>query len=624
MGSISNLRFEHYRDSDVLGRHDRSPRLSWTFINASSGFRQVQYELEICEDEYHSTPSTYKIDSDSTVPVPWPHPPLRSRQRVSVRARAWGEDDAIVTVTPWSESVSYEAGLLERDDWTSQRITAPWAPGTSAAGPEQLYRKVFQAQEGRNIARARLYITAQGVYEAEINGRRVGDHFMAPGWTTYSARLQYQTYDVSALLRAGEHNCLAVRVAEGWFSGRIGFEGGRRNIWGPHTALLAQLEMIFEDGTVEAVGTDMSWIVTRGPIRLAEIYDGEKYDARLEVPGWAEATNHDHETWEPVLALDTLPLSVALEAGCSEPVRRVDVVKPIARLCSPSGKTILDFGQNLVGYNIAGQRGHKITLRHAEVLEGGELGTRPLRECQATDEYILRGPTETDTTESYEPRFTFHGFRYAQIDGWLPQEQSDPDSLLSSIEAVVCHTDMEPVGTFSSSHELLNKLYCNVTWSLRGNFLSVPTDCPQRDERLGWSGDLAVFAPTATLLYDCFDMLKNWLVDVEHDQTALSGVPAFVTPDSMLTDPAWCRKIPCAVWNDVTVLAPWALYEETGDVSVLAEQYRSMKAYLSVVPREKDSYLWDSSIFQLAVSFLYIVPDNPLTYAIDFFLWSRC
>ncbi|KAH6671008.1 bacterial alpha-L-rhamnosidase domain protein [Halenospora varia] len=597
MASITDLKFEHYHSRNVLGVHETKPRLSWKFQNASNDFQQEGYEIELFEQNINSCTvllSAIKVVSPQSILVPWPHQPLKSRQKILIRVRAWDKNGQI---TQWSEPAHLETGLLNRTDWRCDRIVAPWSPGTAGPGPEQLYRKEFRVTS--EATQARLYITAQGLYEAELNGRRVGDYFLAPGWTSYDGRLQYQTYDVTSML--SDNSCLGVRVAEGWFSGRIGFEGGHRNVWGLHTALIAQLEITYENGHVETIASDNSWRVTRGPIQLAEIYDGEKYDATREVPFWSTpmpTDTHVNSTWEPVLVLPPLLASVKLTAGFAEPVRRIETIKPIQIISTPPGKTIIDFGQNLVGYvrlvNIRGPRGHKIILHHAEVLENEELGTRPLRVCKARDEYILKG---TEQSEQYEPRFTFHGFRYAQIDGWI----GDLDILESSLEAVVCHTDMKDVGGFSCSHTLLNKLYQNIVWGMRGNFLSVPTDCPQRDERLGWSGDLALFAPTATLIYDCFSMLKNWLVDVEHDQTVLGGVPAMVTPNATLPDPVWCRRIPCAIWHDVTILAPWALYEESGDETILAQQYSSMLKWMEKLPRNKTgaTHLWDTSIFQL-------------------------
>ncbi|CAI7676423.1 unnamed protein product [Penicillium pancosmium] len=494
----------------------------------------------------------------------------------------------------------------EKQDWCCDRITAPWGPSTSGPDAEWIFRKEFEV---KNFICANLVITAQGVYEAEINTQVVGDHFMAPGWTSYDRRLQYQKYDVTTQLLDGR-NCIGIRVAEGWFCGRIGFEGGHRNIWGPHPALMAQLEIHHADNNIEIIPTDHTWVVQRGPIRLAEIYDGEKYDATQELPYWSTivpegATDNSH-SWEPVCCMSPLPTTIKLTSGFGEPVRRIEIIKPVQKLLSPTGKSIIDFGQNLVGYvrlrHIKGSRGSKIVLSHAEVLENGEICTSPLRQCDAVDEYILKGD---QVGEKYEPRFTFHGFRYAQVDGW-----TSGSNLIESVEAVVCHTDMKEIGSFSCSDKLLNQLYHNIRWGMKGNFLSVPTDCPQRDERLGWSGDLALFVPTAVLLFDCYEFLRNWLVDVWYDQQGLDGVPAMVTPNATLPDPVWCRRTPCAIWHDVTILAPWALYEETGKVEILEQQYESMKTWMQKLPRNREgcTHLWDVGIFQLGD---WLDPDAP-------------
>ncbi|KAM0230272.1 hypothetical protein ACHAP5_011414 [Fusarium lateritium] len=397
-------------------------------------------------------------------------------------------------------------------------VAAPWATESIQAGPEDLFRRQFIL--GNTPIRARLYITAQRVYEAEINGQRVGDYFLAPGWTSYDGRLQYQTYDVISHLVEGP-NCIGVRVAEGWFCGRIDFAGGHRNIWGPHTALLAQLEVTYADGQSFRIDSDGSWKVVQGPTLLAEIYDGEKYDMTKEVLNWSSVFDQDcSNNWTDVQTLAFLPNATHLVPGFAEPVRRIEAIRSVKQFTTPNGKMVLDFGQNLVGYlhlsGIKGHNGHKITFQHAEVMENGELGIRPLRICQAKDEITLK---DSSVELAWEPRFTFHGFRYAQIDNW--PGPFDP----SCVEAVVCHTDMEPAGHFSCSEPLLNQLYKNIVWGMRGNFLSVPTDCPQRDERLGWTGDLSLFGPTASLIYNCSGILKNWLIDVARDQDVLGGVP---------------------------------------------------------------------------------------------------
>ncbi|KAG7041707.1 glycosyltransferase family 28 domain-containing protein [Colletotrichum scovillei] len=581
----------------TLGIHLGRPQVSWRFSNAPSKFNLGGWEVKIQKpDGSHSVisaPSNSHGFSSSS--AEWPEDiVIQSRQTFSIEIRA--KDENATDFSPWSEPFSFETGLLVRSDWTGNLISAPWAEDSkSGPQPEDLFRKVFEAKN--KVRSARLYATAQGVYEAEINGQRIGDYFLAPGWTAYDARLQYQTYDVTAHIASNASNCIAIRLAEGWFNGRIGFEGGKRSIWGTRTAALAQLEITYEDGSTETVVTDDSWTTTRGPIKLAEIYDGEKYDATAEIPGWS-LSNSPSGVWETVQVLPQLPETTNLICGYGEPVKRLEYVKPLEFITTPSGKSILDFGQNLVGFirinNVKGQRGSQITLLHAEVLEKEELGTRPLRDCKAEDVYTLKGD---ESGETWEPRFSFHGFRYVQVDGW---PSTAPD-LKDAIEACVCHTDMEEVGNFTCSDNDLNKLYSNVRWSMRGNFLSVPTDCPQRDERLGWTGDLALFAPTATFIYNCFGILKNWLADVAHDQKVLDGVPPMVCPNVLIGQKNWSKIGANAIWHDVVILAPWALYEESADLGILRDQYESMKTWIDVIPRNEtgSTHLWDFNLFQL-------------------------
>ncbi|KLU92133.1 alpha-L-rhamnosidase A [Magnaporthiopsis poae ATCC 64411] len=549
--AVVDVRFEHHRPGEARGIDETEPRLSWRFANAPPGFYQEEYEIQLSRTTLANGTTTelcsVRVESPESQLVPWP---------------------------------------LKQN-------------GTAVIGS----RETISAR----IKSARLHITSQGLYEAEINGRRVGDYALAPGWTVYYSALAYQTYDVTEHLRAGA-NCIGVRVAEGWFSGRLGWEeGGKRNIYGNRTALLAQLEVTMSNGSTVTVATDKTWLAARGPVRLAEIYDGEKYDATAEIPGWSSAGDLKTDEWTPVDVLPPLPTSVNLRRGSSEPVRRVQTIKPVAKITTPSGKTVLDFGQNLVGFlrlrGLRGSRGHSILLSHAEVLEHGELGTRPLRQAKAQDKYTLRGGGGDET---YEPRFTFHGFRYAQIDGW-PAESGD---LEASVEAVMVHTDMEARGSFACSDERLNRLFENVRWSMRGNFLSIPTDCPQRNERLGWTGDLAVFSPTANFLYGPFGLLRDWLAGLRADQRNLGGMPPLVSPD------IWWKggsplggRLPAAVWHDVVVLAPWAMWEATGDIRILEEQYQSIQDWLKVIPRDKNlTHLWDLGSWQLGD---WLDPDAP-------------
>jgi alpha-L-rhamnosidase len=414
--------------------------------------------------------------------------------------------------------------------------------------------------------RARLYMTALGVYEMQLNGVTVGDHVLDPGWTSYHHRLRYQTFDVTSLLHEGR-NAIGAILGDGWYRGRFGFDGGRRNIYGDRLALLAQLEITYANGTMEQIVTDETWRAARGPILASDIYDGETYDARRELPGWLSA-GYDDRDWVGVRALDWDFTTLVAPNG--PPVRRTQLLEPLAITTSPSGRIIVDFGQNLVGrlrITVRGQAGQTVTLRHAEILQDGELCVRPLRTAQATDRYTLRG----DGVESWEPRFTFHGFRYAEVDGWPGVLRPE------NIRAVVCHSDMERTGWFECSDPLINRLHENVVWSMRGNFLDVPTDCPQRDERLGWTGDLLAFAPTACFLYDCAGFLTSWLTDLAAEQTA-EGVVPFVVPNILPMHP-----LPAAAWGDAAVFVPWVLYQRYGDIGILATQYESMCAWVDLV-----------------------------------------
>jgi alpha-L-rhamnosidase len=567
--TIADVRFEHLREP--LGVGLARPRLSWIIETALREWRQSGYEIEAYGPEGQLHGQTGRVSSDQSVLVDWPFAPLASRTRLWIRVRVWGDDGL---PSAWSRLYPIEAGLLAASDWTARFVTPDWDEDTTCPQPAPLLRHEFTVRP--DFTHARLYITALGVYEAQLNGNAVGDHVLAPGWTSYHHRLCYQTFDVTELLQEGR-NTIGAILGDGWYRGRLGFNGGRRNIYGDRLALLAQLEIHYADGTTERIVTDETWHAAQGPIRASDLYDGETYDARLERPGWS-APGYDDSDWAGVRVLEQDPSRLVAPSG--PPVRRIEVIAPVAITPSPSGRTIIDFGQNLVGrlrITVSGPRGQTITFRHAEVLENGELCVRPLRTALATDHYILRG----EGIEHWEPRFTFHGFRYAEVTGW-------PDELRAeNVQAVVCHSDMERTGWFECSDPLINRLHENVVWSMRGNFLSIPTDCPQRDERLGWTGDIQVFAPTACFLYNTAGFLTSWLADLAAEQAATGGVP-FIVPQVMDRPP-----IPAAAWGDAAVIVPWVLYQRYGDVSVLATQFESMRAWVDLVARTAgESYLW--------------------------------
>jgi alpha-L-rhamnosidase len=566
------VRVEHLRDAFGIGTN--RPRLSWIVETTQESWYQAGYEIEYYDAEGKLQNQTGRIESDQSVLVDWPFAPLSSRERVSVHVRVWDKDDQL---SGWSELVPIEVGLLHAEDWAARFISPDWEEDISQPQPAPLLRREFELRAG--IQSARLYITALGLYEAEINGQVVGDHVFSPGWTVYDQHLRYQTFDVTGLLHEGL-NAIGAILGDGWFRGRIGFGGGRRNIYGSHLALLTQLEVQYDDGSIECIVTDdiQAWRAATGPILMNSVYDGETYDARLERSGWS-SPGFDDSIWTGVRNVEWN--MNALEAPLGPPVRRIETIAPVSIIQSPSGKTIVDFGQNLVGrllIQVKGPAGHAITLRHAEVLEHGELGTRPLRFAEATDRYTLRG----GETETWEPRFTFHGFRYVEVNDWPGELKMD------NLNAVVIHSDMERTGWFECSDPLLNRLHENVVWGMRGNFLDVPTDCPQRDERLGWTGDLEVFSPTASFLYDASGFLQSWLKDLAIEQHKLGGAVPHVVPNVLGNGAG------AAAWGDAATVVPWVLYQRYGDIGILADQFESMRAWVDYVASlVGEKYLWD-------------------------------
>lgn len=557
--AVTITRFEQREDG--LGIGTARPRVSWITETSTANWRQAAYELEAYSAAGELREQTGKIASDQSVLVPWPFAALASRERVLVRVRVWGNDGV---VSPWSELMPVEAGLLASTDWEAQFIT-PANATDEAALP--LLRRSFTVRP--ELATARLYITALGAYEAELNGQRVGDHVLAPGWTSYNFRLRYQTFDVIALLHEGS-NAIGAMLGDGWYHSKLNSGmGGLKTLYGSQIALLAQLELTYADGTREVVRTDENWKAAPGPILASDIYQGERYDARLERAGWSTA-GYDDGVWGAVSLLDHDLTTLVAPAG--PPVRRTQELAPVSITTSPSGKTLVDFGQNFAGrvrFTIRGTAGQTITLRHAELLVDGELYTRPLGLAQATDTYVLRGEDE----ETWEPRFTFHGFRYVEVAGW-PGELRPED-----IRGIVCHSDLERTGWFECSDPLVNRLHENVVWGMRSNFLDVPTDCPQRAERLGWTGDIQVFSPTASFLYDTAGFLSSWLADLAAEQQALGGRVPDVVPATLMG----VQNLAQAGWGDAAVIVPWVLYQRFGDLGVLEAQFASMCAWVDFV-----------------------------------------
>ncbi|MEU4238544.1 family 78 glycoside hydrolase catalytic domain [Actinoplanes sp. NPDC026619] len=551
LAAPSALRFEHLpAGRPALGIGTATPRLSWQVTAAPDDYDQARYELEISRGD---RTETHAADSGEQILVAWPVEPLAARESATVRVRV---GDA-ATWSEWSAPAQVEAGLLGPADWSARFVSPREIGGIGAPAPIVASSIDLPGE----VVKARLYATAHGLYVARINGARVGDEQLAPGWTAYDHRLRYQTHDVTALLRAGA-NDVELLLGNGWFRGRLGFQD-RQAIYGDRLAALAQLEVTLTDGSTHVLGTGGGWTARESTILADQIYDGQLTDL-----------NRRESDKSAVDILDA-DLSI-LVAPDGPPVRITEVLPAVSVTTSASGKTLVDFGQNLVGWvrlHAKAATG-QVTIRHAEVLEDGELGVRPLRTAKATDVYVLNGEAKT-----LEPELTFHGFRYAEVTG-LDVEPQD-------IEAVVVGSDLERTGWFDSDHELLNKFHDNVVWGMRGNFVDVPTDCPQRDERLGWTGDIQVFSPTASFLFDAAGFLRNWLADLAAEQQKDGSVP-YVIPDVIR------RPGPAtAAWGDAATIVPWVIYQRTGDREVLERQLPSMRGWVDkMAALAGDNNLW--------------------------------
>lgn len=476
-------------------------------------------------------------------------------------------------------------------------MTADMIAAGQVAAAAPLLRTEFALEAGHgDVVRATLSLSALGIVEAWLNGIPTSDELLAPGWTSYEWRIRLVDHDVTGLL--AESNALLLRVGHGWYSGYLGFTGARE-VYGAERAAYAELSIEFADGYIQHVRSDETWRSATGEVLADDLYRGQTIDARLRdearaIPGF------DDSGWTPVRTVGFD--ADLLQPRVSEPVRRVGEVPVTSIWTSPAGRTLVDFGQNLVGFvrvRVRGERGQEVVLRHAEVLEDDELGTRPLRAADATDRFILSGGDD-----EFEPTLTFHGFRYVEVTGW-------PGTLHpEDLTAVVLASDLRAIGTFACSDPLLNRLHENIVWGMRGNFLSVPTDCPQRDERLGWTGDLAVFAPTAAYLADVKAFLADWLVDAELERRATpeQTVPVVVPNVMKHLDTGFPEPGATAVWGDAAAWVPWALWQAYGDEQLLHDAYPLMAAHArSVQSVLSPTGLWDTG-FQFGD---WLDPDAP-------------
>ncbi|MFB9325613.1 family 78 glycoside hydrolase catalytic domain [Paenibacillus aurantiacus] len=575
---IKQIRCE-YRDNPI-GVGSRKPRFSWQLASAEPGTMQTAYHIQAADSSEALLTGPYmwdtgKVASEQSVLIEYDGAELHAERRYFYRIRVWdnhGRDSG------WSDARFWQMGLLAPEDWEAAWIT----PDPTALGSESeeafLLRRAFTV--GEEPKRATLYATSLGFYELELNGRRVGDWQYTPGWTSYRHRLQAQAYDVTDQLANGGPNVIGATLTNGWYSGDLGW-GGAKKHYGATRALLFQLRIEYADGSVDTVVSDANWRASTGPVRMAEIYHGVTYDARLEQEGWSRPGFVD-EGWSPVVAIDHAKDILVMQEN--EPSRVTERLKPLTLLTTPAGETVLDMGQNMVGrlymcLNLPA--GTELTLTHAEVLDReGNFYVANLRNAKQQVRYLCKGGEE-----EYESRFSFQGFRYVKIEGWPSDVPIDAERFAGH----VVHTDMAPAGSFECSHPLLNKLQRNIVWGQRGNFLDVPTDCPQRDERLGWTGDAQVFVRTAAFNYGVAPFFAKWLRDLKADQRADGGVP-FVVPH-ILDD----KSFSSAAWGDAAVICPWTIYQCYGDKRVLEEQYESMRGWVDYIHAQgENEHLWNT------------------------------
>jgi len=613
---IVDLKCEHLEKP--CGLNSRQPRLTWALEGEGRNRRQTAYRIVAGLDPSQvalgtgSLWDTGKVASAQTLLIPYAGLRLSSDQQVFWAVEVWDESGV---KSDLSCVASFRTGLLDVSDWRAKWVARhyvspegyeppsdtdydnPWR-----ARPADYLRSEFQAR--RRVKRATLYASALGVYEAYVNGRRVGDEVLAPGWTDYHTRVEYQLHDVTDLIEPG-NNALAAILGEGWYCGRIGMAPKKAGAhYGGRPAFLCQLHLQYDDGTVQIVSTDGSWKTSKEAVVYSDLLIGEKYDARLEQPGWNLVGFDDHR-WQKVEEIVPTPRAPKLEAARAQPVRKKHELPAGFVRALASGELVFDLGQNIAGHvrlTVQAPRGSIFVLRHAEMLTPeGELYTANLRDAAQTDVYIAKG----EGRETFEPRFTFHGFQYVGI---AAPAGFKPDDL--QITGVAIHSDVPASGDFECGQPMLNQLFSNIVWSQRDNFISVPTDCPQRNGRLGWLADAQIFLRTAGFNMDVAAFFTKFMVDVEDTETPEGGF-ADIAPSkaayAFIPEPP--RGAPA--WGDAGVIMPWMIYLRYGDKEILERHYPALVRWMDHIERNNPNHLRVNDIHCNYGDWLSIGPATP-------------
>jgi alpha-L-rhamnosidase len=590
---ISDLTVEHL--TNPIGLDEMQPKFGWILNAKQRNVTQTAYEIQVSENIQTIDNisigdklvwKTGKVTTDASINIVYDGEKLKSGQCYYWRVRVW---DNKGKCSGWSNVSCWQMALLNTSDWKASWIESDITE-VKRICPQ--FRKSFNTS--KTVQSATAYITAHGMYEANINGKKVGDAFLTPGFTSYNKRLQYQTYDVTTSIQKGE-NVIAINVGNGWYRGYLGWVT-QVNTWGNKLGLLFQLDIAYTDGTHELVVSDGSWKSSTGSIVNAEIYYGETIDANKETYGW-KLPKFDDSKWNGVKVADYKFDN--LVATYNEPVRKHEVFKATKVITTPKGEKVLDFGQNLVGFEsikLQGKKGDTIRIYHAEVLDkAGNFYTENLRTATSISTYILSG----NGVETFEPHFTFYGFRFIKIEGL--KGELNPENF----PAVALYSDMQKMGTFTSSNSLINQLQSNITWGQKGNFLDIPTDCPQRDERLGWTGDAHVFVRTAAYNRGVYNFFAKWMKDVAADQWADGRVP-WVIPNIFTKSK---KESGSTGWSDVSTIIPWNIYMAYGDKKILENQYSSMKKWVEYMNNKSVNSLWNTEKFHFG-DWLFFRPDD--------------
>ncbi len=580
MIQTANLKCEY--NEKPMGIDVSHPRLSWEIAAEGSNIMQTAYRVQVSLNENDfSCPlwDSGEVKSDRSVHVKYEGPNLKSDTfyywRVKIVTNA-GESG-------WSETASWHMGLLSKNDWFAKWIE----PKTSTDGCPML-RKTFKISGA--VESASVFVSGVGLYELRLNGEKVGQDYLTPGWTSYHKRTQYQIYDITDMV--AENNAVGITLADGWFKGHMTWHN-KNNMYGDKYACIVQIHIKYKNKKTDIIVSDDTWKSALSEILKSDIYHGETVDLNKVKTGWDEYS-YDDSGWDDVDYSDFAPQKLIAQENTS--VKIMEEIGPVAVFKTPKGETVIDMGQNMVGFiklKIKANKGSRIKLKHFEVLsDDGNVFLENLVHAKQTDEYILCSEEEV----VLQPRFTFHGFRYV----YLEEFPCDPE--ISQFKGMVIYSEMETTGYFETSNKLINKLQQNILWSQKGNFVDIPSDCPQRSERLGWTGDAQIFIKTAAFNMNCASFFAKWMGDVAADQKEDGMVP-WVVPDVVQKEmyPAeWLdgtgQEIPSSAgWGDVAVIVPWELYLCYEDTRILDRQYPSMKAWVDYIRSQGDNqYLWNT------------------------------